>query len=73
MSNSFFRVVVVLVLKFENTQSVHSGVTVSQEQVQPNWQPHLFGQSLRLHPLVESDFELLFAAASDPLIWGAAP
>lgn len=38
-----------------------------------HWQPYLFGQTLRLRPLVENDFEALFAAASDPLIWEQHP
>ncbi|PWU22233.1 MAG: N-acetyltransferase [Bdellovibrio sp.] len=38
-----------------------------------NWQPHLSGTSLRLRPLAESDFDALFAAASDPLIWEVHP
>ncbi len=46
---------------------------MSQEQKQFNWQPHLFGETLRLRPLADSDFEALFAAASDPLIWEQHP
>ena len=38
-----------------------------------NWQPTLIGTSLRLRPLTEDDFEPLFAAASDPLIWEQHP
>lgn len=38
-----------------------------------NWQPTLFGHSVRLRPLVQADFEELFAAASDPLIWEQHP
>lgn len=41
--------------------------------MQKNWQPYLFGQRLRLRPLFENDFESLFAAASDPLIWEQHP
>lgn len=38
-----------------------------------NWQPNLFGSQVRLRPLQEDDFEALFAAASDPLIWELHP
>jgi RimJ/RimL family protein N-acetyltransferase len=38
-----------------------------------SWQPTLIGTSLRLRPLTERDFEPLFAAASDPLIWEQHP
>lgn len=37
------------------------------------WQPCLFGDSFRLRPLLESDYEALFVAASDPLIWEQHP
>src|SRR6185369_4724842 len=37
------------------------------------WQPTLTGPRLRLRPLAEGDFEALFAAASDPLIWEVHP
>ncbi len=33
------------------------------------WQPTLVGEKVILRPLVESDFEALFKAASDPRIW----
>jgi len=36
-------------------------------------QPTLEGESLRLRPLREDDWEALFAAASDPLIWEQHP
>src|SRR5205807_4792482 len=36
-------------------------------------QPHLVGDVLELRPLRESDFDELFAAASDPLIWEQHP
>lgn len=39
----------------------------------PNWQPHLIGTSIKLRPLTEGDFEELFEAASDPLIWEQHP
>src|SRR5882757_6323185 len=38
-----------------------------------HWQPTLIGTSLRLCPLTEKDFEVLFSAASDPLIWELHP
>lgn len=37
------------------------------------WQPYLIGSKLRLRPLSEADFDALFAAASDPLIWEQHP
>lgn len=36
---------------------------------QPSWQPTLSSPRLSLRPIGASDFEALFAAASDPLIW----
>lgn len=33
------------------------------------WQPTLRGQTILLRPLTHDDFEPLFRAASDPLIW----
>jgi Acetyltransferases, including N-acetylases of ribosomal proteins len=36
-------------------------------------QPTLEGESLRLRPLREDDWEALYAAASDPLIWEQHP
>lgn len=38
-----------------------------------NWQPYLIGSRLRLRPLIEGDFNSLFSAASDPLIWEQHP
>jgi RimJ/RimL family protein N-acetyltransferase len=37
------------------------------------WQPILNGSLIHLRPLAESDFEPLFSAASDPLIWEQHP
>ena len=37
------------------------------------WTPRLQGDTLRLRPLVESDFAALYAAAADPLIWAQHP
>ncbi len=36
-------------------------------------QPHLFGKLLKTRPLAIEDFELLHAAANDPLIWEQHP
>jgi RimJ/RimL family protein N-acetyltransferase len=36
-------------------------------------QPHIVGDVLELRPLRESDFDELYAAASDPLIWEQHP
>ena len=38
-----------------------------------HWQPTLIGSLIRLRPLTEKDFETLFFAASDPLIWELHP
>ncbi len=37
------------------------------------WQPTLHGESFVATPLVEADFDALFAAASDPGIWAMHP
>ena len=37
------------------------------------WQPILEGERIRARPLADSDFDALFAAASDPLIWEQHP
>jgi N-acetyltransferase len=39
----------------------------------PHWQPTLENELVRLVPLVESDFEELYAVASDPSIWQQHP
>jgi RimJ/RimL family protein N-acetyltransferase len=36
-------------------------------------QPTLVGETISLHPLITDDFEALYAAASDPLIWEQHP
>lgn len=36
-------------------------------------QPRLFGKLLRTRPLTSEDFEVLYAAANDPLIWEQHP
>jgi RimJ/RimL family protein N-acetyltransferase len=36
-------------------------------------QPHLIGERVELRPLQEDDFPVLFAVASDPLIWEQHP
>ena len=38
-----------------------------------NWQPTLTGRLLELRPLQDADFEALYAAARDPLIWKQHP
>jgi RimJ/RimL family protein N-acetyltransferase len=38
-----------------------------------DFQPVLIGSSIKLRPLVADDFEVLQAAASDPLIWEQHP
>lgn len=38
-----------------------------------NPQPTLVGEQLTLRPLVEADFEELYAVASDPLVWAQHP
>lgn len=38
-----------------------------------NLQPTLKGSLIELHPLTRGDFDALFAAASDPLIWEQHP
>lgn len=38
-----------------------------------NLQPNLSGKLLRTRPLTSEDFEVLFAAANDPLIWEQHP
>lgn len=45
----------------------------SQSSPAISWQPLLIGSSLRLRPLLENDFDALFAASSDPLIWELHP
>jgi RimJ/RimL family protein N-acetyltransferase len=39
----------------------------------PELQPHLVGERTELRPLRAEDWEALFAAASDPLIWEQYP
>jgi len=39
----------------------------------PNWQPTLVGETLLLRPLRGDDFEALYAAARDPLLWTQHP
>ena len=38
-----------------------------------NCQPALYGRTLKLRALTANDFEALFSAASDPLIWTGHP
>lgn len=44
-----------------------------QGESSANWQPFLSGSLLQLRPLKATDFDELFAAASDPLIWEMHP
>lgn len=37
------------------------------------WQPFLDGKLIRLRPLMESDFDALYSAGSDPAIWEMHP
>lgn len=37
--------------------------------MKPDFQPQLNGVGIRIRPLIPGDFEALFLAASDPLIW----
>jgi RimJ/RimL family protein N-acetyltransferase len=39
----------------------------------PIWQPTLIGTHIKLRPLHENDFEALYLAGSDPLIWEQHP
>ena len=39
----------------------------------PDWQPTLEGERVLLRPTVSDDFDEMFAAASDPLIWADHP
>lgn len=39
----------------------------------PDWQPTLTGPTLHLRPLRATDFDALFAVASDPEIWAQHP
>lgn len=40
---------------------------------EPDWQPTLEGERLRLRPLREDDWDALFAVASDPELWAGHP
>ena len=46
---------------------------VSNEPANVDVQPVLTGASLQLRPLVQDDFEALYGAAADPLIWEQHP
>ena len=48
-------------------------MTRLSESVSVDLQPTLLGELLELRPVKFSDYELLFAAASDPLIWEQHP
>jgi N-acetyltransferase len=38
-----------------------------------DFQPHLDGDLNTMRPMIEADFEPLYAVASDPLIWAVHP
>src|ERR1700758_571282 len=48
-------------------------ITTGSAQSEFELQPTLEGDLLRLRPLASTDFDALFAAASDPLIWEQHP
>jgi N-acetyltransferase len=43
------------------------------DMVSLDWQPALLGELLELRPLPADDFQALFRAAADPLIWEQHP
>jgi len=45
----------------------------SKQQFHASLQPKLQGELLTLRPMLESDFEALYAVASDPLLWEQHP
>ena len=45
----------------------------AQARLGMEWQPHLRGELLEIRPMGEGDFDLLYAVASDPLIWELHP
>lgn len=48
----------------------YSGLQINSDI---NWQPELRGSQVYLRPLKAEDFDILFQAASDPLIWQQHP
>ena len=42
-------------------------------KTKPDLQPHLVGEMIEVRPLAADDWEGLFAAASDPLVWEQHP
>lgn len=46
---------------------------MSEQKMQPNWQPSLEGNLITARPLQAGDFEALLAIASDPGIWEQHP
>ena len=54
-------------------KSLEFKLRILYESLMINWQPTLTGKFLYLRPLAESDFDVLFLAAQDPLIWEQHP
>lgn len=52
---------------------MHPAENLNPTSSDPKWSPFLWGLTLRLCPLNASDYDALFAAASDPLIWEHHP
>src|ERR1043166_6799473 len=50
-----------------------SQTAATEDRMQFDLQPRLTGELLELRPLQPDDFDALFAAASDPLIWEQHP
>lgn len=46
---------------------------MSREDTSPNWQPRLEGELVLLRPTRPEDWDDMFSAASDPLIWAGHP
>jgi N-acetyltransferase len=54
-------------------KEMHMKTKLSYQESLLPWQPTLVGETLIATPLQESDYEALFAAASDPKIWEQHP
>lgn len=46
---------------------------MTRENFAPDWQPTLEGELVLLRPTLPQDWDEMFAAASDPLIWAGHP